>query len=77
MRRSRMMAMVTGFRMIASGRGQVELQLRERLETWAASVPPVVRSSAGEPLLELRGVSFAYEPGTNAVEDVSLDRPRW
>lgn len=52
--------------------GASELQLRERLETWAASVPPVVRSSAGEPLLELRGVSFAYEPGTNAVEDVSL-----
>ncbi|EES74717.1 cobalt ABC transporter, ATP-binding protein [Paenibacillus sp. oral taxon 786 str. D14] len=52
--------------------GGSEPQLRERLETWAASVPLVVRGGVGEPLLELRGVSFAYEPGTNAVEDVSL-----
>lgn len=52
--------------------GGSEPQLRERLETWAASVPLVVRGGIGEPLLELRGVSFAYEPGTNAVEDVSL-----
>ncbi|MDU4695068.1 MAG: DUF3744 domain-containing protein [Paenibacillus sp.] len=49
-----------------------EPQLRERLESWAASVPPAARSSLGEPLLELRGVSFAYKPGKNAVEDVSL-----
>ncbi|CAM4219282.1 DUF3744 domain-containing protein [Paenibacillus phoenicis] len=52
--------------------GGSEPQLRERLESWAASVPLVVRGGVGEPLLELRGVSFAYEPGTNAVEDVSL-----
>lgn len=52
--------------------GLSEPRLRERLEAWAASVPPAVRDSLGEPLLELRGVSFAYEPGKNAVEDVSL-----
>lgn len=49
-----------------------ELQLRERMEAWAASVPPASRDNLGEPLLELRGVTFAYEPGKNAVADVSL-----
>lgn len=52
--------------------GFSEPQLRQRLEAWAASVPPAARDSAGEPLLELRGVSFAYEPGKNAVADVTL-----
>lgn len=52
--------------------GLSEPELRERLEAWAASVPPAARGGLGEPLLELRGVSFAYEPGTNAVADVSL-----
>lgn len=52
--------------------GLSEPELRERLEAWAASVPPAARGGLGEPLLELRGVSFAYEPGRNAVADVSL-----
>ncbi|MCK8488206.1 ABC transporter ATP-binding protein [Paenibacillus sp. MBLB2552] len=52
--------------------GLSDLQLKERLEAWAASVPSVARGRLGDPLLELRGVSYAYEPGTNAVSDVSL-----
>ncbi|MCH1640841.1 ABC transporter ATP-binding protein [Paenibacillus timonensis] len=52
--------------------GLSEPELRERLEAWAASVPLAARGGLGEPLLELRGVSFAYEPGRNAVADVSL-----
>lgn len=52
--------------------GLSEPELRERLEAWAASVPPAARGGLSEPLLELRGVSFAYEPGRNAVADVSL-----
>ncbi|MGP0584645.1 ABC transporter ATP-binding protein [Paenibacillus timonensis] len=49
-----------------------ESQLRDRLEAWSASVLPGAQGSLGEPLLELRGVSFAYDPGMNAVSDVSL-----
>ncbi|MNO18402.1 putative HMP/thiamine import ATP-binding protein YkoD [compost metagenome] len=49
-----------------------ESQLRDRLEAWSTSVLPAARGSLGEPLLELRGVSFAYEPGMNAVADVTL-----
>lgn len=49
-----------------------EPELRERLEAWAQSVPPAGKSGSRELLLELADVSFAYEPGQDAVAGVSL-----
>ncbi|RCX19159.1 energy-coupling factor transport system ATP-binding protein [Fontibacillus phaseoli] len=59
-----------------NGDHSVKEGIRSRLEAWTSSVhhdpATAVGRNAGAPLLELRQVSFAYGPGSDAVSGVTL-----
>jgi iron(III) transport system ATP-binding protein len=50
----------------------VEYPVEPRTDKWTTTWAPVEPSISPEPIVELRGVSCAYEPGRPAVSDISF-----
>lgn len=52
--------------------GSVFTEVKEQLERWMENVQPHLLPGSSAKLLELRGVSFAYESGTDTIHDLSF-----